>query len=118
MDQKERHIGMAWFRRYDYKEMRSKFSDGHRLPDSYDKWLQMAASSYNKLISRGVSVEKVYIDPVAFPAWCRLRGLDIDANSRVQFANEFAGRKYLAPMASRRPGQTGNPGDPHGGKQG
>ncbi len=37
---------------------------------------------------------KAYIDPDTFAEWCQSRSLYIDANARMDFANEFVARKY------------------------
>ena len=71
------------------------FIDGHKLPLSFDKWLKKAQQGFDDYTRKGHTVEKVYIDPDTFPAWCRERGHEIDARARTEFANDVVGRKYV-----------------------
>lgn len=86
-----RVIGMAWYRREDYAHLRKLFEDGRNLPLTFDKWLKRAKLGKERLERQGAIVEKVYIDPEAFPRWCAERGLHIDANGRTQYAAFMAG---------------------------
>lgn len=95
MKQQVKYVGMPWYRRADYEKLLSIFSDNHVLPETFEKWLQKAEDGFDDFTRQGLIVEKVYIDPDTFPAWCRARGLNIDAKARVEFANDFVGRKYL-----------------------
>jgi hypothetical protein len=88
-------VGIPWFHKKDYKKLRKTFVDGHGLPSAFQEWHNKAQAIYNQIKMRGgVTVERVYIDPDTFPAWCRDRGLNIDAQARTRFANEFVARKY------------------------
>lgn len=89
-----RATGIAWFRQEDYHRCRKLFIDGRKLPQTYEKWHQAAQRLFDQLVGSGHLVEKAYIDPETFPAWCAARGLNIDAQARLQFANETVYRKY------------------------
>jgi len=89
-----RAIGVVWFRREDYAKARKLFKDGHKLSPTFDQWLKRAKKVMNFYEAQGYTVEKAYIDLNAFPEWCRSRGLDIDAEARKRFANEFVAGKY------------------------
>ena len=95
MDPQVKYIGMAWYRRKDYKKLLKLFVDSSKLPKTYDKWLKLAQKGFDDLVIQGCIVEEVYIDPETFPTWCVAHGLDIDAKARVRFANEFVARKHL-----------------------
>jgi hypothetical protein len=87
-------LGMAWYHREDYKKLLKIFTDSHLLPNTYDKWHRFAEEGVDRLSSDGFTVEKVYIEPKTFPAWCRANGLDIDAKARLAFTDDVVGRKY------------------------
>ncbi len=89
-----RAIGIAWYRREDWDEVRQLFVDRDSLPVTYDDWLAEAEEVLMELSAQGHSVEKAPIDPRAFAVWCAMRGLDLDAKARAQFANDFVARKY------------------------
>lgn len=56
------------------------------LQASYDQWLDSAETLIAQQAANGVTVEKVFIDPVRLAAWCRARGRKIDAKARAKFA--------------------------------
>ena len=87
-------VGMAWYRREDWKKLKALFTDAHKLHRTYDEWLKAAETGVKTLTAQGHIVEKVHIDPDEFAGWCAMRGLNIDAKARTQFANEFVYRKY------------------------
>ena len=95
MKQQVKYAAMSWYHRDDYEKLRSIFTDSHVLPKTFEKWLQLAEDGFKNFTRQGLVVEKVYIDPDTFPAWCNARGLNVDAKARVKFANDFVGRKYL-----------------------
>lgn len=95
MNPKVQYVGMVWYRREDYEKLKSIFTDGHVLPDTFDRWLQLAENSFTKFSIQGITVEKVYIDPETFPGWCKERSFNIDAKARTAFSNDFVARKYL-----------------------
>ena len=88
-------IGIAWYHRRDYKRLKKIFTDGQDLPSTFEQWLQLAQEAYDRLKRQGHIVEKAYIDPDTFPAWCATRGLKINANARTTFADEFVRQKYF-----------------------
>lgn len=90
-----KYVGIAWFKRKNYKRLRNMFIDGRKLPISFDKWLQQAQCLFEGLQRDGRTVVKVDIDPEAFPEWCRVHSLDVDARARVRFSDEFVAREYL-----------------------
>ncbi|WP_246687285.1 hypothetical protein [Mesorhizobium sp. B2-5-9] len=85
-------MGIAWYREHDYPEILRIMADAHVLPMSYREWEQKAERLERETSSRGVRAVRAIIDPKAFPSWCQLRGLKVDANARMQFANAEAYR--------------------------
>lgn len=88
-------VGIGWYRREHYAALKKIFVDGHKLPGTYDEWLKQAERLAAHLTGEGKTVVKAYIDPEHFPAWCKAKGLDIDAKARMEWGNETAIRKYL-----------------------
>lgn len=85
---------MVWYRQEEYLKIKSLMVDSRKLPDTYTQWLKQANQGFQQLAAQGHIVEKVYLDSGTFPGWCAERGLNIDANARMTFANEFVARKY------------------------
>ena len=85
-------MGIAWYKEEDYERLLEIFEDSHKLPPTFDKWLQSAEKGFSNFRARGYRVIKVYIDPDTFPVWCRSTGHKIDAKARIDFANMTAAR--------------------------
>ena len=92
------HVGVTWHRREDYPRVLTVMQDAHTLPATYDQWLKRAHEAIALVEREGATAVRVELDPDKFVAWCRLRGLNIDAKSRNLFgsdpANWPAGSKH------------------------
>mgnify|MGYP000987374674 FL=1 len=89
-----RAVGIPWYRREDYPALLRLFVDRDRLPARFDDWLQRAEQTLQSVQAGGQIAEKVYLDPAEFSRWCGARGLDIDSDARMAFANEAVALKY------------------------
>ncbi|MDN5939067.1 MAG: hypothetical protein L0H83_10450 [Salinisphaera sp.] len=87
-------VGIAWYRREHYSRLKRLFTDGHKLPSRYDKWLKLAQRTVTELEASGKIVVKAFIDPDEFPQWCRARSLNVDAEARTRYANSVAAQTY------------------------
>ncbi len=83
-------IGMDWYYREDYDAILRIMTDSHKLPGSFDVWLAEAEQGEQKFKRDGYTVVRAHIDPETFPDWCQSRGLDIDSQARMDFANFIA----------------------------
>lgn len=81
---------VPWYRREDWDELKRMSVDRAFLPQSYDQWLARAENGVRHIGDRGHVLEKVYVDPRELAAWCASRGLDVDGEARMRFANEAA----------------------------
>jgi hypothetical protein len=88
-------VGMAWYHESDYIPLRKLFEDGEKLHATYHEWLQAANLGFERLKSGGNIVEKVYITPDEFSAWCAAKGKRPNAESRMAFANQAVAKKYI-----------------------
>ena len=89
-------VGIAWYRAENYDRLKALFTDGWKLPDKFDNWLETAQQLCDELAFEGQIVEKAYIDPIAFPRWCRAHGVQMDAQGRMAYANECAAKRLSA----------------------
>ncbi|MCC6891076.1 MAG: hypothetical protein IT536_21320 [Hyphomicrobiales bacterium] len=85
-----RASGMAWYRREDYPRILEIMEDRQKLYPDFTSWENAAKSGESSMKREGHIVIRALIDPEKFPEWCRKRGLRIDAQARMQFANEVA----------------------------
>lgn len=94
MDSKIVAVGVPWYHPEEFHSVVSLFSDAHKLSSTYQDWLKLAEKTVQQIQASGKIAEKVYLDTVIFPAWCKDRGMDIDAKGRLAFANWMVFRKY------------------------
>ncbi|HEX2525098.1 MAG TPA: hypothetical protein VHL31_02205 [Geminicoccus sp.] len=83
-------IGLPWFHRDDYPDLRRMFTDGDRLPYIFDDWLQAATETYHQFQDLRLPVIQVLIQPDPFRAWCADKDLRPDYRARQQFSSEVA----------------------------
>ncbi|MBK3745838.1 hypothetical protein G3A39_42535 [Paraburkholderia aspalathi] len=83
-------FGIGWYEKDDYAAILKIMSDKHVLPATYRDWKQKAERLEAETKAKGVTVVRAIIDPKAFPAWCTIRGMKIDAEARMLFASEYA----------------------------
>ena len=81
---------MVWYKKEDWQELRSYFTDAHLLPEKYEDWLIRAEEALANAQNDGIHVMKVFIDPETFPQWCEKKGCVPDANARTELAIEVA----------------------------
>ena len=87
-------VGIAWYHAADYAGLLETFEDKDSLPDTYEEWLKRANRVYRYLKREGLIVDKVYLRPDEFPAWCAAKAMGLNSSARNQYAAEFVQRKY------------------------
>jgi hypothetical protein len=85
-----RAAGMSWYRAEDYGRILEIMEDADKLPPTYDQWRRGAERGERELKGRRDVVIRAMIDPDEFPAWCREKGLKLDADGRTTFASWVA----------------------------
>jgi hypothetical protein len=90
MSQQIQAVGMVWFKRENFERLMSMFEDRHKLHRTFDEWLRDSEIGRKVQEAKGVRVVCVDIDPDAFGAWCVGRGLRVNAQSRMDYANLIA----------------------------
>ena len=86
-------VGVSWYRLEQYLQLRAMYVDGDTLPATYQEWLTEARKVYDVLLAEGFRLEKVLIDPVEFPAWCRRKGLPMNGPTRSRYVQEITATK-------------------------
>lgn len=85
-------IGLAWFLKQDYPAILDIMADADQLPVDFEKWLYRSQKVERDRKAQGYRVARAIIDPATFPAWCKDRGLNVDAAGRMAFAADYAYR--------------------------
>lgn len=88
----ERTVGVPWYAREDYPEIRASMEDPHTLAPSYEQWLIAAESNEAEARRAGVRVVRVPLEAATFARWCQDRGSPRTRAARVDFVNEFMRR--------------------------
>jgi hypothetical protein len=84
-------VGMVWYDSIEnYEACLRIMRDSHKLPARYHLWRMKAETGEKSLRRQGKTVVRVVIDPKAFTRWCHVRGLDLDADARNQYAARVA----------------------------
>jgi hypothetical protein len=90
-----KYRGVAWYHSAaDYALLKHISADTRDLPESFEEWIKQAEESVSLFTTEGWIVEKVYLDPVEFPAWCRALGMKINSVARIEFVTAVVARKY------------------------
>lgn len=83
-------IGIPWYTEATYRRVLEVMDDRHLFSPTYAGWLQRAGEKVAEIQHQGAIPIRVRIDPTTFPAWCRERGLAVDAHARMEFASFHA----------------------------
>jgi hypothetical protein len=86
--------GVAWYRREQWERLREVSEDTDNLDETYDAWLETAERLLRDGIPADVQVEKIDIDVEEVLAWCNVRGLPMNGNSRSRFVSERVREKH------------------------
>lgn len=79
---------MVWYKKEDWDQLMTIFSDTHLIPATYGDWLERAEAMVTKVEGQGDQVVKVYIDPETFPEWCTKHKREANAEARADLALE------------------------------
>lgn len=90
MNELRKVAGVAWYRLEDYEATIGIMEDRQQLPATYSTWRIKAEQSEKQMQRLGWITTRAYINATDFGAWCRARGLNLNAEARNQFANSVA----------------------------
>ena len=88
--------GVAWYRPEQWARLREVSEDVENLDDTYEAWLQTAERLLRDGIPADVTVEKIDIDVEEVLAWCSVRDLPMNAQSRSRYVSERLRLKHEA----------------------
>jgi hypothetical protein len=88
-------IGVPWFPRQGFDELRAVMTDGHAIPDTFAEWDRMAQARFKELkkTHAGIRVQKVIMEKDSFLAFCKDRGLQPDTRGRAEYAAMMVARE-------------------------
>jgi hypothetical protein len=88
-------IGVPWFPRQGFDQLRSVMSDQHAIPDTFAEWDRMAQARFKELkkTHAGIRVQKIIMEKEPFLAFCQDRGLQPDSRARAEYAAMVVARE-------------------------
>jgi hypothetical protein len=90
---------VPWYRRKDYKHIRSIMDDADQFPETFDEWEKTAKRRLASAAAAGVTIQPVTIDPAEFLAYCKSQNFSARGDrERNMFARASA--KHLKKAAS------------------
>ncbi|MGH7074496.1 MAG: hypothetical protein ACREFD_09895 [Stellaceae bacterium] len=81
-------IGIPWCREEDYNTLLSISEDAHDMPRTWKRFTELVEEVEQEWQTQGRTVRRVYINPYAFPDWCKSKGYRVNAHARHRFAFE------------------------------
>ena len=93
-DYHARAVGLPWCREEDYPSLLVVCEDSDGLPRTWKRFLEFSEEAERQFKADGYIVERAYIDPEAFPDWCRSNGVRANSNGRMRFAAVFTAQKH------------------------
>lgn len=89
-----RAAGVIWVRKEDYPAFLAICEDAYGYLATWEEFIERSEKAENALKAQGYVVGRAYIDPEAFPDWCRSRGYWINSEAREAFAASVVYAKY------------------------
>ncbi len=80
-----RRIGVPWYSRENYPQIRALMADAGTLAATYDEWRMAAENNEGEARRVGIEVVRVLLEPEQFAAWCKASGRAPDRAARVAF---------------------------------
>jgi hypothetical protein len=90
-------VGVGWYSREKWEQLRVVAADPEQLGPSYEEWLEMAEGSLADLAGSGLRPEKVELDIDKLVAWCKAQNRPIDAAARADFTSRYLRMKHESP---------------------
>jgi len=81
-------VGVAWYSRDTWTQLRELAPDGKELEATYEDWLTVHHDGVAKIRQAGLSPQRVEIDLARFLQWCESTGRTLDSAARAAFVSE------------------------------
>ena len=81
-------VGVAWYSRATWTELRRLLPDDDKLEQTYEEWLAMFEEAFAKVQSTGVQPERYEVKLDALLEWCSPMGAVPDSSTRAAFVSE------------------------------
>ena len=89
-----RAVGFPWFRREDFPRIKAIMEDSQKLHDTWEGWHAAAQEGEKKFKAQGHIVYRAVLLPDEFIAFCKAKGIALDAKARMNFSAFLTHEKY------------------------
>ena len=93
-------VGVAWYSRSTWTQLRETAPDGASLEVTYEAWLNVFADGLAKLRAVGVTPQRIEVDLPVFTEWCESVGQVPDSAARAAFVSEQLRQRDGLPPSS------------------
>jgi hypothetical protein len=88
-------FGIAWFRPEQWSRLLEISEDREDLEETFAEWEVLAEEKLRDLRAQGVNAQKITIDLEKLLAWCKSRGLSVNASARSQYVADLLRKRDL-----------------------
>jgi hypothetical protein len=88
-------FGIAWFRPEQWSRLLEISEDREDLEETFAEWEVLAEEKLRDLRAQGVNAQKITIDLEKLLAWCKSRGLSLNASARSQYVADLLRKRDL-----------------------
>ena len=88
VQEENRKIGLPWYSRQDYPDIREMMADRHNLAPTYEQWLVAAENNESVGRQAGLEIVRILIEPSSFARWCAVQGFVPDSEARMRYVAE------------------------------
>ena len=81
-------VGIAWYSRATWSELRRVAPDADDLEPTYEDWLVVFEDGFARIQAAGLQPERFEVNLTALLAWCAPTGRLPDSSARAEFVSE------------------------------
>ncbi len=85
-------FGIAWYRPWQWERLRELATDSENIENTYGAWLDVVQARLREMNRAGIFPVKVDVDLDELVAWCKQKGVPLDAGGRAKFVAQKARR--------------------------
>ena len=78
-----RGLAIPWFTAETWPRLREISVDRNGLYDTYDEWHASAEAWFERNVTDGQRIKRVYVDPDELLEWCTANGRPVDGHARA-----------------------------------
>lgn len=77
--------GLCWFQADQWEQLKAVAEDADRLEATWAEWEAKSLEMIDVFATRGILIEKVWVDVQALIDWCAAREKPVNASTRAEY---------------------------------